>query len=97
MSLNHISESIDLISFDDELPASTPIAVGGVSDVFVNNFPLNPSMHDDLLNDWSVSRVEGLLYEIYKRTGRMDKLTKELSDQIKLMNTTVNQMGALSA
>ena len=64
MSLNHIdSESIDLISFDDELPASTPIAVGGVSDVFINNSSLNPC--DDLLDDRSVSRVEGLLCEMY--------------------------------
>ena len=64
MSLNHIdSESIDLISFDNELPASTPIAVGGVSDVFVNNSSLNPC--DDLLDDRSVSRMEGLLCEIY--------------------------------
>ena len=95
MSLNHIdSESIDLISFDDELPASTPIAVGGVSDVFVNNSSLNPC--DDLLDDRSVSRMEGLLCEIYKNMGRIDKLTNEVFDQMKLMNTTVNQMGALS-
>ena len=95
MSLNHIdSESIDLISFDNELPASTPIAVGGVSDVFVNNSSLNPC--DNLLDDRSVSRMEGLLCEIYKSTGRIDMLTKEVSDQMKLMNTTVNQMGALS-
>ena len=86
MSLNHIgSESIDLISFDDELPASTPIAVGGVSDVFVNNFSLNPC--GDLLDDRSVSRIEGLLCEIYRSTGRIDKLTKEISNQIKSMNT----------
>ena len=90
MSLNHICELIDLISFDNGLPASTPIVVGGVSDVFVNNFPLNPC--DDLLGDQAVSRMEGLLYEIYKSTGRIDKLTKEVSDQIKLMNTTVNQI-----
>ena len=95
MSLNHIdSESIDLISFDDDLPASTPIAVGGVSDVFVDNSSLNPC--DDLLDDRSVSRMEGLLCEIYKSTGRIDMLTKEVSDQMKLMNTTMNQMGALS-
>ena len=95
MSLNHIdSESIDLISFDDELPASIPIAVGCVSDVFVNNSSLNPC--DDLLDDRSVSRMEGLLCEIYKSTGRIDMLTKEVSGQMKLMNTTVNQMGALS-
>ena len=95
MSLNHIdSEWIDLILFDDELPASTPIAVGGVSDVFVNSSSLNPC--DDLLENRSVSRMEGLLCEIYKSTGRIDKLTKEVSDQMKLMNTTVNQMGALS-
>ena len=95
MSLNHIdSESIDLISFDDELPASTPIAVGGVSDDFVKNFLLNPC--GDLLDDRSVSRMEALLCEIYKSTGRIDKSTKEVSDQMKLMNTTVNQMGALS-
>ena len=95
MSLNHIdSESIDLISFDDELPASTPIAVGGVSDVFVNNSSLNPC--DDLLDDRSVSRMEGLLCEIYKNMGRIDKLTNEAVDHMKLMNTTVNQMGALS-
>ena len=95
MSLNHIdSESIDLISVDNELPASTPIAVGGVSDVFVNNSSLNPC--DDLLDDRSVSRMEGLLCEIYKSTGRIDMLTKEVSDQMKLMKTTVNQMGALS-
>ena len=95
MSLNHIdSEAIDLISFDDELPASTPIAVGGVSDVFVNNSSLNPC--DDLLDDRSVSRMEGLLCEIYKSTGRIDMLTKEVSDQMKLINTSVNQMGALS-
>ena len=65
MSLTHISESVDLISFDDELPASTPITVGGVSDVFVDNFPLNPFMHCDLLDDRSVSRMEGLLYETH--------------------------------
>ena len=95
VSLNHIdSESIDLISFDDELPASTPIAVGGVSDVFVNNSSLNPC--DDLLDDRSVSRMEGWLCEIYKNTGRINKLTNEVFDQIKLMNTTVNQIGALS-
>ena len=95
MSLNHIdSESIDLISFDDELPASTPIAVGGVSDVFVNSSSLNPC--DDLLDDRSVSRIEGLLCEIYKNMGRIDKLTNEVFDQMKLMNTTVNQIGALS-
>ena len=35
MSLTHISESADLISFDDELPVSTPKAVEGVSDVFL--------------------------------------------------------------
>ena len=95
MSLNHMdSESIDLISFDDELPASTPIAVGGVSDVFVNNSSLNPC--DDLLDDRSVSRMEGLLCEIYKNMGCTDKLTNEAIDQMKLMNATVNQMGALS-
>ena len=95
MSLNHIdSESIDLISFDDEIPASTPIAVGGVSDVFVNNSSLNPC--DDLLDDRSVSRMEGLLCEIYKNMGCIDKLTNEAIDQMKLMNATVNQMGALS-
>ena len=95
MGLNHIdSESIDLISFDDELPASTPIAVGGVSDVFVNNSSLNPC--DNLLDDRSLSRMEGLLCEIYKSTGRIDKLTNEVFDQMKLINTTVNQMGALS-
>ena len=38
--------------------------MGGVSDVFVNDFPFNPSMHDDLLDDRSVDRIEGLLYEI---------------------------------
>ena len=95
MSLNHIdSELIDLISFDDEIPASTPIAVGGVSDVFVNNSSLNPC--DDLLDDRSVSRMEGLLCEIYKNMGCIDKLTNEAIDQMKLMNATVNQMGALS-
>ena len=95
MSLNHIdSESIDLISFDDEIPASTPIAVGGVSDVFFNNSSLNPC--DDLLDDRSVSRMEGLLCEIYKNMGCIDKLTNEAIDQMKLMNATVNQMGALS-
>ena len=95
MSLNHMdSESIDLISFDDELPASTPIAVGGVSDVFVKNSSLNPC--DDLLDDRSVSRMEGLLCEIYKNMGCIDKLTNEAIDQMKLMNATVNQMGALS-
>ena len=95
MSLNHIdSESIDLISFDDEIPTSTPIAVGGVSDVFVNNSSLNPCY--DLLDDRSVSRMEGLLCEIYKNMGCIDKLTNEAIDQMKLMNTTVNQMGALS-
>ena len=95
MSLNHIdSESIDLISFDDEIPVSTPIAVGGVSDVFVNNSSLNPCY--DLLDDRSVSRMEGLLCEIYKNMGCIDKLTNEAIDQMKLMNTTVNQMGALS-
>ena len=95
VSLNHMdSESIDLISFDDELPASTPIAVGGVSDVFVNNSSLNPC--DDLLDDRSVSRMEGLLCEIYKNMGCIDKLTNEAIDQMKLMNATVNQMGALS-
>ena len=95
MSLNHMdSESIDQISFDDELPASTPIAVGGVSDVFVNNSSLNPC--DDLLDDRSVSRMEGLLCEIYKNMGCIDKLTNEAIDQMKLMNATVNQMGALS-
>ena len=95
MSLNHMdSESIDLISFDDELPASTPIAVGGVSDVFVNNSSLNPC--DDLLDDRSVRRMEGLLCEIYKNMGCIDKLTNEAIDQMKLMNATVNQMGALS-
>ena len=95
MSLNHMdSESIDLISFDDELPASTPIAVGGVSDVFVNNSSLNPC--DDLLDDRSVSRMEWLLCETIKNMGRIDKLTNEAIDQMKLMNTTVNQMGALS-
>ena len=95
MSLNHIdSEWIDLISFVDELLASTPIAVGGVSDVFVNNSLLNPL--DNLLDDRSVGRMEELLCEIYKSTGRIDMLTKEVSDQMKLMNTTVNQMGALS-
>ena len=95
MSLNHMdSESIDLISFDDELPASTPIAVGGVSDVFVNNSSLNPC--DYLLDDRSVSRMEGLLCEIYKNMGCIDKLTNEAIDQMKLMNATVNQMGALS-
>ena len=95
MSLNHIdSESIDLISFDDEIPASTPIAVGGVSDVFVNNSSLNPC--DDLLDDRSISRMEGLLCEIYKNMGCIDKLTNEAIDQMKLMNATVNQMGALS-
>ena len=95
MSLNHIdSESIDLISFDDEFPASTPIAVGCVSDVFVNNSSLNPC--DNSLDDRSVSRMEGLLCEIYKSTGRIDMLTKEVSDQMTLMNTTVNQMGAVS-
>ena len=95
MSLTHIdSESIDLISFDDEIPASTPIAVGGVSDVFVNNSSLNPCY--DLLDDRSVSRMEGLLCEIYKNMGCIDKLTNEAIDQMKLMNTTVNQMRALS-
>ena len=95
MSLNHIdSESIDLISFDYEIPASTPIAVGGVSHVFVNNSSLNPCY--DLLDDRSVSRMEGLLCEIYKNMGCIDKLTNEAIDQMKLMNTTVNQMGALS-
>ena len=95
VSLNHMdSESIDLISFDDELPASTPIAVGGVSDVFVNNSSLNPC--DDLLDDRPVSRMEWLLCETIKNMGRIDKLTNEAIDQMKLMNTTVNQMGALS-
>ena len=95
VSLNHMdSESIDLISFDDELPASTPITVGGVSDVFVNNSSLNPC--DDLLDDRSVSRMEWLLCETIKNMGRIDKLTNEAIDQMKLMNTTVNQMGALS-
>ena len=95
MSLSHIdSESIDLISFDDEIPASTPIAVGGESDVFVNNSSLNPCY--DLLDDRSVSRMEGLLCEIYKNMGCIDKLTNEAIDQMKLLNTTVNQMGALS-
>ena len=41
MSLTHISESADLISFDDELPVSTPRAEGVVSDVFVDDSPLN--------------------------------------------------------
>ena len=95
MSLNHMdNESIDLISFDDELPASTPIAVGGVSDVFVNNSSLNPC--DDLLDDRPVSRMEWLLCETIKNMGRIDKLTNEAIDQMKSMNTTVNQMGALS-
>ena len=54
MSLTHISESIDLISFDDEFPGSTQIAVGGVSDVFVGNFPLNPSMHDEVIEQMNM-------------------------------------------
>ena len=67
MSLTHISELADLISFDNELPVSTPRAMGGVSDVFVDNSPPNPSMNDDLLDDCSVSRIEGLLYEVYQK------------------------------
>ena len=91
MSLNHIdSESIDLISFDGEIPASTPIAVGGVSDVFVNNSSLNPC--DDLLDDPSVSRMEGLLCEIYKNMGRIDKLTNEAVDHMKLMNSNLQHI-----
>ena len=79
MSLHHIdSEPIDLISFDDELPASTPIAVGGVSHAFVKIFSLKPC--EDLLDDRSVSRMEGLLCEIYKSTGRIDKLMKGQSE-----------------
>ena len=40
--------------------------------------------------------MEGLLCEIYKNMGRIDKLTNEVFDRMNLMNTTVNQMGALS-
>ena len=96
MSLTHISELADLISFDNELPVSTPRAMGGVSDVFVDNSPPNPSMNDDLLDDCSVSRIEGLLYEVYQWTGRMEKSTNELIKQMNVMSTAMNQVGALS-
>ena len=96
MSLTHISELADLISFDNELPVSTPRAMGGVSDVFVDNSPPNPSMNDDLLDDCSVSRIEGLLYEVYQWTGHMEKSTNELIKQMNVMSTAMNQVGALS-
>ena len=54
-------------------------------------------MHDGLLDDRSFSRMEGLLYVIYERTGLMQKLTKKIFHQINLMNTTVDKMGALSS
>ena len=95
MSLTHISESADPISFDDELSVSTPIAVGGVSDVFVDNSLLNPSMNDDLLDDHSVSRIEGFLYEVYQWTGRTKMSTDELIKQMNVMSTAMNQVRAL--
>ena len=79
ISLTHTSESADLISFDDELPVSTPRDVGGVSDVFVDNSLLNPSINDDLLDDRSVSRMEGLLYEVYQWTGRRSQQMSQLN------------------
>ena len=96
MSLNHISESADLISFDDELPVSTPRAKGVVSDVFVDDSPLNPSINDNLLDDHSLSRIEGLLCEMYQWTGRTAKSTNELIKQMNVMSTALNQVGALS-
>ena len=96
MSLTHISESADLISFDDELPVSTPRAEGVVSDVFVDDSPLNPSINDNLLDDRSLSRIEGLLCEMYRWTGRTAKATNELMKQMNVMTTAMNQVGALS-
>ena len=96
MSLTHISESADLISFDDELPVSTPRAEGVVSDVFVDDSPLNPSINDDLLDDRSLNRIEGLLCEMYQWTGRTAKATNELVKQMNVMTTAMNQVGALS-
>ena len=96
MSLTHISESADLISFDDELPVSTPRAEGVVSDVFVDDSPLNPSINDDLLDDRSLNRIEGLLCEMYQWTGRTAKATNELMKQMNVMTTAMNQVGALS-
>ena len=96
MSLTHISESADLISFDDELPVSTPRAEGVVSDVFVDDSPLNPSINDNLLDDRSLNRIEGLLCEMYQWTGRTAKATDELMKQMNVMTTAMNQVGALS-
>ena len=96
MSLTHISESADLISFDDELPVSTPRAEGVVSDVFVDDSPLNPSINDNLLDDRSLNRIEGLLCEMYQWTGRTAKATNELMKQMNVMTTAMNQVGALS-
>ena len=96
MSLTHISESADLISFDDELPVSTPRAEGVVSDVFVDDSPLNPSINDNLLDDRSLSQIEGLLCEMYQWTGRTAKSTNELIKQMNVMSTALNQVGALS-
>ena len=96
MSLTHISESADLISFDDELPVSTPRAEGVVSDVFVDDSPLNPSINDNLLDDRSLNRIEGLLCEMYQWTGRTAKATNELVKQMNVMTTAMNQVGALS-
>ena len=93
MSLTHISESADLISFDDEILVSTPRAEGGVSDVFVDDSPLNPSINDNLLDDRSLSRIEGLLCEMYQWTA---KSTNELIKQMNVMSTAMNQVGALS-
>ena len=96
MSLTHISESADLISFDDELPVSTPRAEGVVSDVFVDDSPLNPSINDNLSDDRSFSRIEGLLCEMYQWTGRTGKATNELMKQKNVVTTAMNQVGALS-
>ena len=95
MSLTHISESADLISFDDELLVSTPRAEAGVSDVFVDDSPLNPSINDNLLDDCSLSRIEGLLCEMYQWTGRTARSTNELIKQMNVMSTEMNQVGAL--
>ena len=96
MSLTHISESTDLISFDNELPVSTPRAEGVVSDVFVDDSPLNPSINDNLLDDRSLNRIEGLLCEMYQWMGRTAKATNELMKQMNVMTTAMNQVGALS-
>ena len=92
MSLTHISESADLISFDDELPVSTPRAVGGASNVFVDDSPLNPSINDNLLDDRSVSRMEGLLMSTaMNQVGALSDQFDRQEQKIDILDQKFNQ------